>query len=300
MFKSANCIIQVITLLLLFAVPGCFSSPSGDDDNGNTSIIADHNVARLAVLQSIPDSAINNAKSKLHIAYGHTSHGSQITDGMTGLAAWKGSKYAYNNGGSSGALDLHDYAMGGDVGSYPDWVNNTRAYLGTPDSATGRGSTNPDVNVIVWSWCGQAASRTEQSMIDTYLAPMAQLEEDYPGVTFIYMTGHLVGTGLTGNLHLRNEQIRKFCRDNGKWLFDFADIESYDPDGNYYLDKNADDECNYTGGNWATAWQNSHAKGTYWYWTDGEANPAHTQPLNANMKAYAFWWLMVRVAGWSD
>lgn len=64
--------------------------------------------------------------------------------------------YEWNNGGTNGALDLHDYAMEGDVGYYPDWVNNTREHLGEPDPVTGRGTgVNADVNVIIWSWCGQ-------------------------------------------------------------------------------------------------------------------------------------------------
>ncbi len=293
MFKSANCIIQVITLLLLFAVPGCFSSPSGDD-NVNTSIIADHNVARLAVLQSIPDSAIDNAKSKLHIAYGHTSHGSQIVDGVNGLDSFMNGIGRTNNlfSGLDFNCDMggYGYPYGAADLNQPDyttWESATRSYL----------SSHTDINVVIWSWCAGVSHATE-SQIDNYLSLMNGLEKDYPDITFIYMTGHLDGTGVGGDLHINNEKIRKFCRDNGKWLFDFADIESYDPDGNYYLNKSADDGCNYTGGNWAIAWQNSHAKGTYWYWTDDEANPAHTQPLNANMKAYAFWWLMARVAGW--
>jgi len=56
------------------------------------------------------------------IAYCHTSHGSQLTSGMSALAGWKGSLYVWNNGGTGGALDLHEYAMGGDVGYYPQWV----------------------------------------------------------------------------------------------------------------------------------------------------------------------------------
>ena len=78
---------------------------------------------------SIPESAINQAKSTLHIAYGHTSHGSQLITGMDALAA-SNTLYSWNNGGTGGALDLRDGAMGGDVGYYPDWVNNTRTYLG--------------------------------------------------------------------------------------------------------------------------------------------------------------------------
>ena len=45
-------------------------------------VLIDHNDTDIA---SMPLSAINNAKSKLHIGYGHTSHGSQVTTGMTGL-----------------------------------------------------------------------------------------------------------------------------------------------------------------------------------------------------------------------
>ena len=224
--------------------------------------------------------------------YGHTSHGSQITDGMTGLshfshAPYESSLYAWNDGGTNGALDLRDGKISGDLGS-PDrksWAERTRIYL----------NANRDVNVVLWSWCGQV-STAKESHINTYLFLMNKLETEYPDVKFVYMTGHLDGTGVSGNLNIRNEQIRKFCRENNKILFDFADIESYDPDGKYYVDKGADDGCNYNRGsnNWAIDWQNSHRKGIDWY----ECSSAHTQPLNANQKAYAAWWLWARLAGW--
>ena len=207
-------------------------------------IIVDH---RCTDITALSEAAINQAKANLHIAYGHTSHGSQLTTGMTGLVGFANGGqglslpadiFAWNNGGTGGALDLHDYAMGGDVGYYPQWVNNTRTYLDNP--------ANADVNVIIWSWCGQASSYTEQQMIDQYLAPMTQLETDYPNVTFVYMTGHADGTGETGNLHLRNQQIRNYCIANNKVLYDFDDIECYDPDGNYYGDKLVDDTATMT------------------------------------------------------
>ena len=243
-------------------------------------------------LSSIPDKWIERAKSDLHIAYGHTSHGSQITDGMSGLASFKGAKYAWNNGGVRGALDLHDNAMPGDLGNpnLTQWEKETRTYL----------RANVDVNVIIWSWCGQVSSATE-SQINTYLNLMSKLEVDFPGVAFVYMTGHLDGSGSKGNLHKRNEQIRAFCKTNKKYLFDFADIESYDPDGKYYLDKGANDACDYDSdnngsldSNWAIQWQRSHKEGNDWY----KCGSAHSQPLNANMKAYAAWHLWAHIAGW--
>lgn len=252
-------------------------------------IIINHENTDLSL---VPKSAIEHALSSLHIAYGHTSHGSQITDGMTGLsqfsaAPYGNSLYTWNNGGTSGALDLRDGAMSGDLGS-PDrtaWADRTRIYL----------NAHRDVNVIMWSWCGQV-SDAKESHINTYLSLMNKLESEYPDVKFVYMTGHLDGTGVSGNLNIRNEQIRNYCRANNKILYDFADIESYDPDGGYYLDKGADDGCNYNGGsrNWAVDWQNSHRKGTDWF----ECSAAHSEPLNANQKAYAAWWLWARLAGW--
>lgn len=277
---------------------------------GGEAQIIDHTCVDIT---KIPESAIVQAKSKLHIAYGHTSHGSQVTSGMSGLVDFANNGglgldlphdiFKWYRDGIGGALDLHDYAMERDAGYYPTWVNNTVDYLGPPDPGTGRGTLHPDVNVIIWSWCGQVSGRTEQEMTETYLSPMSQLETDYPGITFVYMTGHLDRTGVTGNLNLRNEQIRDYCRNNGKVLYDFADIESYDPDGqiNYML-LNGDDDCGYDSDldgtidkNWATDWQQSHVEGVDWF----DCYAAHSKPLNGNLKGYAAWWLWAKIAGWN-
>lgn len=270
-------------------ISACSKENKDPVQQGKETIIADHSSTKLS---SIPSEQIAAAREKLHIAYSHTSHGSQLTDGMSGLTSFKGDSYSWNDGGTGGALDLHDYAMTGDLGN-PDriaWGASTRAYL----------EANPDVNVVMWSWCGQVSTATAGD-INTYLYLMASLEEDFPGVKFVYMTGHLDGTGLGGNLHLRNQQIREYCKNNNKILYDFEDIESYNPDGVYFGDKKPDDGCAYDSnndgtadGNWAIEWQDSHTQGVDWYM----CNSAHTQPVNANMKAYAAWWLWARLAGW--
>jgi len=282
-------IIVISVMFTLILLSGC---KKDDNENltGEGMMIINHNYNKL---NTIPAEWIAAAKQNLHIAYGHTSHGSQITTGMTGLVSYKGPAYSWNDGGTGGALDLHDYAMTGDLGD-PDltsWASRTRTYL----------AANADVNVIIWSWCGQVSSATEAD-INTYLNLMEGLENEFPDVKFVYMTGHLDGSGLTGNLHLRNEQIRNFCKTNNKTLYDFADIESYNPDGVYFGDKRPNDACDYDtngdgnhDGNWAIEWQNTHIQGTDWY----NCTSAHSQPLNANQKAYAAWNLWARLAGWN-
>ncbi|ABW68053.1 hypothetical protein [Desulfosudis oleivorans] len=286
-FLRAGFVLSLAWVLLCFATAHA------------TPVIIDHNCTDIT---AIPESAINQAKSTLHIAYGHTSHGSQLTSGMTGLVAFANTGglgltlpdnvFAWNNGGAGGALDLHDYAMGGDVGYHPDWVDNTRAYLDNPGNA--------DVNVIIWSWCGQVDDKYRAGTLNSeYLAPMAALEAAYPDVNFVYMTGH-VDIWDDADNKAANRMIRDFCMDNDKILYDFADIERYNPDGTYF--EYVHDNCDYYDtapdgtrqGNWAIEWQNTHTEGMDWY----DCSSAHSQALNANQKAYAAWWLWAALAGW--
>jgi len=286
--------------ICLGLVPGFLASCESNDATGpgtgddpdpfpTGEIIVDHTCCDIT---AIPEAAIDSAKSKLVIAYGHTSHGSQLVTGMTGLATYLGSLYAFNGDGSGGALELRDSPFSGayDLGN-PDrtaWATATRTYL----------DAHSEVNVVIWSWCGQVSDATEIN-INTYLSLMSTLEAEYPGVMFVYMTGHLDGSGLTGNLHIRNEQIRAYCRANDKILYDFADIETYDPDDTYFGDRTPNDACDYDtngdqirDGNWAIEWQTENPG--EWY----DCVAAHTQPLNGNLKAYAAWHLWARLAGW--
>jgi hypothetical protein len=113
------------------------------------------------------------------------------------------------------------------------------------------------------------------------------------------MTGH-VDHSDDANNKAANQVIRDSCRANNKVLYDFAHIESYDPNGTCYPFLN--DSCDYyasrTGallGNWARQWQNGHPVDIDWYACDS----AHSEALNANRKAYAAWWLFARLGGWS-
>jgi len=276
-----------IILLLIFQLVIIFTFSQG--------IIIDHNCANLV---AISKTAINNAKQNLHIAYEHTSHGSQLITGMTGLVGqtnlvgYKGDIYQWNDGVLTNNLDINDeFTGGGDLGHNGDltWETNTRTYLNDP--------ANSDINVVIWSWCGGVLDNTNTG-IQTYLDAMNTLEQDFPNVKFVYMTGH-ADIWEDVNVKTNNQQIRDYCINNNKILFDFYDIETYNPDGAFFEFVN--DDCGYYDqaggteqGNWATEWQDAHTEGVDWY----SCTSAHSHSLNANRKAYAAWWLWGRLAGW--
>ena len=245
------------------------------------ALIVDHNAAQQ--FGSIPPQWIEKAKRDFNVSYGHTSHGSQIATGMSLLKndAAYGSLYNFSDNYSSalpaGALSFWDTRMSGadDLGA----PNRTAWETATRNHLNGIGGSR---NMVMWAWCGQVSTAAAAD-ISTYLSLMSGLEADYPNVTFVYMTGHLDGTGPNGNLYLRNNQIRDYCRNNGKVLFDFADIESWSPAGTYY--PNESDACN-----WCSAWCGSNSCPS--------CSCAHSQCFNCQLKGRAFWWMMARLAGW--
>ena len=283
----------------------------------NASILINHTaVAKFDQYKDDSDfqNFIGDAKSMFHIGYGHTSHGSQITSGMSGFnnfmnnLGYSENLFAWNNGGSGGALDLEEGAGYGegwldhDCG-YVGWDDETRYYLDGSDPGAGT-ADHSDVNIILWSWCGQVNDVNIQTH---YLDNMADLENEYPDVTFIYMTGHLEGYKTGDSWFNNNNAIRDWVAGgSNRVLFDFADIEKYDPEQLVnYADYFADDNCDYDSdgtsprnedSNWATEWQNSHIEGVDWY----SVSCAHSQSLNCNQKAKAFWYMMAMLAGWDD
>ena len=257
------------------------------------AIIIDHKCTHAG---AIPQYWLDQAKL-LTFHYAHTSHGSQIPSGLAILESQHSQfSYAIRESSSEGlpaaetppALRIYDgnppetYIEPNDYWDGDAGKSRTRAV-----AATGR------YNFSMWSWCGQQSSNS-QATTQAYLNTLAQFETEYPAMRFIYMTGHTDGSGETGTLNLRNNQVRDYCRANGKILFDFADIESYDPDGNYYLNRGVNDNCDYSGGNWATQWCAAHPGDELC----ASCSCAHSQSLNCNVKARAFWWMMARLAGW--
>ena len=319
--------------LLIFSVTsfGCITGEKADNNTNEnttkkaeTAYIADYTVAKESVLRAIPKQYIDLARTTLHIAYQHTSHGTQVARGMFGLQDFKdGDDVQFgitDKSPETGRLDFNDlaiksYAAPGIDGSdlsrnETAFIQSTRDFLDDPE--------NSEINVIMWSWCNIAGHNVSQN----YLPGMDSLISEYGiggvkigsgngqrqnPVTFIFMTGHAnVGknTGV-GNPKNQAKLIVDNCLEKQQFCLDYYSIDSHDMADNYWEDVGDDGNSLAYDGNFYLDWQNSHKLGIDWY--ENKKSPggevlfgAHnSQHITANRKAYAMWWILARIAGWN-
>jgi hypothetical protein len=236
------------------------------------------------VMDLIPSEYIEGAMKDVNIHYAHTSHGGQITTGLTRLEA---ANATFDVSITSLALPEANDTLSIYDGNAPHTYITPDLYwegLGATDITQNTIDSNPNITVSLWSWCTQVDYYANTS-IQNYLDTMTALEAANPDVTFIYMTGNAQGTGSSGFHRWENNQmIRQYCLDNDKILFDFADLDCWsNGDQNTY---------DYNPGDGTIQVPVEH--------TDFNGNEAgHTTYTSCEQKGRAFWWLVAMLAGWN-
>jgi hypothetical protein len=293
------------------------------------SFVINHNHTDLS---QIPDNWIDSAKKDLKIIYFRRSHGSHIdVGGMAALRRYSATyadKYNYNTTGGSGVLKL--MTQWHSVDFEPDtWYSITRTFLDDP--------ANADINVVMWAWSSKFYISDVQAYIDT----METFIADYgPNgtkiqsgtrtvpVTFIFQTATSQASDAANKIvYDQNQLIRQHCNDNNRILFDFNDIETYNPDGQYFGDgnpdgsysglKRLDDDISYNlngggRGNWGIEWNNANPGSelaqlsvddicTVCEHSDQRENPDEDNSrLHCVLKGRAAWWMWAKLAGWGE
>ncbi len=244
-------------------------------------LIIDHTCTDL---DAIPSQYIDTAQNNVKLHYAHTSHGGQITTGLSRLesanATFDVSIASLSLPTDAGALCMYD-------------GNSPHTYI-TPDlywqGESARAITqavidaNPAFTISLWSWCTQV-DYYDTAAIQEYLDAMTALETVNPELTFIYMTGNAQAEGSDGyNRWQNNEMIRQYCLENDKILFDFADLDSWSNGIQYTY--------SYDPGDGVVQVPSEHPD-----FNGDEAG--HTTYSSCEQKGRAFWWLTAMLAGWN-
>ncbi len=216
------------------------------------TLIIDHR--SVALFNQIPDQ-YENAAENLRITYMDRSVGQNISDGLTCLASpnwesspshcrrdyidsslteWKTFTTSDSNipeailfpGGNDRSNINVVFAMG-------TWEEDLKAFI----SAFPSYASNNDIITFQHNYLHVAAGSTidnvyfDPSYSGTNIYDLMALETQYPNKTFIYWTSSLALTIGTADAQSFNDQLRDWAAENGKILFDVADIESHNPDG---------------------------------------------------------------------
>jgi len=277
----------------------------------NCQIIADHRAVQE--FDQIPDEWIEAAKV-LAVHYGHTSHGSQILAGLYWIEeSIDPIKYKVSIGPRNESrtpdLPLETDPISLRIWEEGLWPETGDSRLGYWEGDAAIEGTENILSTGIfdisgWAWCGEV-SLNEWPYIQSYLNTLSNYETNYPTIKIFYMTGHNVAPGpptyqqiAWDKLRNNNQGIKDHCLDKNGILFDFADIETHDPDGNYYPEEDGT-------GIWCEDWLENHLDEYPDLPPQTESGcgvgctvSAHAHGLFTVMKAKAFWWMMARIAGW--
>jgi hypothetical protein len=276
--------VLLIVSVLSFSILSVQSLPITEDAclaSWPGGLIIDHNCIEIDL---IPSDWIESGQDNMRIHYAHTSHGDQITAGLSRIES-DNSTFAVSIGypalpTEAGALCILD-------GNPPEtYITPDLYWQGASAIALTQNTLddNPALTVSLWSWCTQMDYYSEEDVQD-YLDVMMSLEAANPCITFIYMTGNAQSTDASGyNRWLRNEQIRECCLNNDKVLFDFADLDCWSNGEQSTYDYTVGEET-------------LHIPVEHQDFNGDEE--AHTTYTSCEQKGYAFWWLIAMLAGWN-
>ena len=245
------------------------------------AIVINHNTVNAAL---IPQSYLNLAAQK-NVVFDHHSIGGNIMTGMDTLQSQNPARYSFVSqfAPASSWFTTH-HGTGINIGEFQDGDNYYPDTKIAGFDTTIRGGIGNVVNIALMKFCFLDISDDAANGLSTwnsYRTMMTNLIATYPNTRFIWMTGALEQALSPAYINreksLFNNALRQYVQSNGGVLYDLADIESHDPNGNLIVD-----------GQGYEALYSGYA----------QTQDHHLNSTGQQRTASALWWAFAQVSGW--
>ncbi|MBN2379792.1 T9SS type A sorting domain-containing protein [candidate division WOR-3 bacterium] len=246
----------------------------------SAQIVIDHNCIDP---DKIPLSCLDSIKA-LDILFMHRFIGDGIMEGFTDLAVENAARYSidtiytpnigwfYENSGIGHFSYGFDFLPESKCSKFNEKIRD-QGFGGSVDIAFFMFSVE---DFICQDWWGEIPA---DSIWHTFYKPTMQaLEADYPEVTFVWWTAPLNDRWGNDEKGVFNTLARNYCANNGRVLFDLADIESHDTLGEPVQD----------------------VDGFEGMWHDYSIDGTRLNGLGRKRVASALWRLFAFILGWSE
>lgn len=244
----------------------------------NGALIIDH--TKVQEFKNLNVETLPNT-AKLRLMFRHASVGTTINNGLDCVQGTRNNpkectefepyKYDRRN------WDFQGRGNSGWKGKVNDFVDTTEDQIDQFDIFSFKFCYLEGLDEIAEP-CGKPFNETTTESNWQYLKNAYEnLENKYPDKIFIWWTIPLTQSGQYCTEQM-NSRIRNYCKENGKILFDIADIETYDTLGNHTTN----------GQGWEIAFNG--------YCGEKTGPSCHPNWLGSIMLAKAFWYMMVTIA----
>jgi hypothetical protein len=212
-----------------------------------------------------------NKAAGLKVYFEHASVGGNICDGIDALAAVANSRYVSGRVSWSSTYDATWYDSNDGLG------DNSRGNPGADSKrtifqASMSSALAGKVDVAMFKFCFIDSPSDAAALFASVKVTMESLEAAHPGVAFVWWTMP-IETSANAERQAYNDLVRNYCKPNGKWLFDIADLESHDDAGAAVVD----------------------GSGRELLWASYSSDGGHLNALGEEKMAKAYWRLVAEI-----
>jgi hypothetical protein len=304
--KNNALFVLLITAVFALSFAWVVSAQQPDNGPGNPQAqVGDYKAFIPVIFKPIPRSTFSSAIIANHTVIGH--FGAIPSSSLTSAAQTQTLFMHQSTGNNIKIMGLNCIAGSLDPGYYPEceiynqisnnpydnsnwnwplWADNwSDAIVKTDQWVSIVNAQQSHYQVLGMKFCYVDGWNLD---FDYYRQKMEALERAYPNKKFIWSTSALweeiaVGRNFesASTIQSFNQQLRAYAAANNKILYDIADIESHDTNGNL---------CQYNG---VEALCSEYADGL------GGGGGGHPDVDGSIRLAKGFWWLMARISGWN-